>query len=240
MRLQLKHMIGALTLAVAAAMLVAAPGASAFVASEFKSASFPVTSLGEGLGASTFLSANLNSVTCKNSHGKGEVKNETDAKGTIVYLTGCELVVEESSIGKFKEPCPTITTKELLIVPLSLLNKVASNAGVLVLPVSGTELAKFTCSGSNKVEVKVLGSVICESTPTGKLSFEGEIVCKESGTKHGEQQFTSGMNPQGKEVKAGLTAETTVFGIFKTTEKDAQVTTENLKYGKEVEQTLGG
>ncbi len=243
MRLQLKRIIGVLVLPALAAMLVAAavgtPAAGAFVASEFKSASFPVTSLGEGLGASKFLSENLNSVTCQNSHGKGEVKGKADATGTITYLTGCELVVENSSIGKFKESCPTITTKELLIVPLSLLNLNSANAGVLVLPVTGTELANFTCTGSNKVNVKVLGSVICESTPTGKLSFEGEIVCKE-GAKHGEQQFTDGKNPQGKLVESKLTAETTAFGIFKTTEKDAQITTENLKYSQELEQTLGG
>ncbi len=217
------------------ALLAIAVGTSTADASEFKApGGFPVTLLGEGVGLSTFLSEGLNSVTCHNSHSKGSVTSSTDIKATITYLTGCELVVEKSSIGKFKEACPTITTKELLIVPLSKLNE-GIKTGLLVLPATGTELAAFTCTGSNKAEVKVKGSVICEPTPIDTKITKGKNICK-AATPHGTQEFTLGTNPSGTIVKAGLTTETTIVG-FKTTEKDSQETTENVTYAKEVEQT---
>ncbi len=242
MRLQLKRIIGVLMLPALAAMLVAAAvGAPAAGASEFKSASFPVTSLSEGLGISTFLSESLNSVTCQNSHGKGEVTSSTLAKAIDLYLTGCKLIVEKSSIGKFTDTCvPDITTKQLDIVPLSKLN-LGTKTGVLILPITGAELASFRCGtekkpNENEVEIKVKGSVICESTPIGSLVMISKIICA-AGATHGSQEFTHGTNPQGKIVEAHLTAETTVFGIFKATEKDSQETNEIVKYSQLIEQT---
>jgi len=232
---KLKQMMDVLVFAAAAAMLVAAAvGTSAASATpEFKtSGSFPVEFLGEGLGKSTFLSPELNSISCNNSHSKGSVVNSALATVTITYLNSCELVVEKSSLGKFKEACPNITTKELDILPVSKIGG-GTKLGLLVQPKTGTELANFTCSGSNKVNVKVKGGVICESTPGGKLVLEGKVICKE-GAKHGEQQFTTGTSKSGS-VTSSLIAESTL-SIFKITEKDAQVTTEDVTYAKTVEQ----
>lgn len=226
MRLQLKRMIGVLTLAATAAMLVAAMGAtSAYAKPEFKTnGSFPVSFLGEGLGKATFLSEKLNSVTCNDSHSKGEVLSSTDATVTITYLGDCLLK------GSLNNSCPTITTNELLLTPLSNLNG-GTKLGVLVLPKTGTEIAKFTCEGN---EIKVKGGVICEGTPGGKLVTSSKTVCKE-GTTHGSQEFTSGEGPTGAIFTTSLTAESTVI-FFKITEKDAQTTTEDVTYTKEVEQ----
>jgi hypothetical protein len=240
MRLQLKRISGVLGIAAVAAMLVAsAVGTSAAGASEWKTnGTFPIEALGEGLGTSTLLlSEGLNSVSCENSHSKRSFESFTKAKVTITYLGKCELIVEKSAIGKFKEACPNITTNELNIVPLSKLNG-GSELGVLVLPASGTELAKFTCTGSNKVEIKVKGGVICESSPIGELSKLGGVACRESGL-HGAQEYTSGENPSGATVKTSLTAESKL-SIFTVTEKDAQTTFEDLEYTGEVEQTGTG
>jgi hypothetical protein len=233
MRLQLKRMTGVLVLA-AAAMLVAAMGTSAAGASEWKtSGGFPVAFLAEGLGNSTFLSESLNSVSCKNSHSKGEVRSATLVKVLITYLTGCELVAVTPLV--FKEACPTITTKELDVVPLSKLNG-GTKTGLLVLPAAGTELANFTCSGGNKIAIKFTGSVIAESTPVGMLVTQSKVIYKALATKHGAQEFTSGTNPQGTVVKAGLKAESTL-GIFKLTESDSLESTRDVIYSQAVEQT---
>jgi hypothetical protein len=231
MRLKLKQMIGVLALAAVAAMLVAAVGTSAAGASEFKTTGAP-TFLGEGLGAATFLSSGLNVVTCEKSHSKGSIENSSLAKVIVTYFGKCELHAETPL--KFTEACPTITTKELDIKPISKLNG-GTKTGLLFAALSGT-IATFTCTGSNKVEVKVTGSVLCESTPIGKLSFTGKVICKK-GAKHGEQEFTSGENTQQKHtVTDELMAESTL-GIFKTSEKDSQETTEDVTYSAEVEQT---
>lgn len=228
MRLQLKRMIGVLGLAAMAAMLVAAMGAtSAYAKPEFKTSGFPVEFLGEGLGKSTFLSENSNSVTCNNSHSKGSVESATLAKVTILYLNSCLLD------GAIKEPCPDIKTNELLITPLSNLNG-GKALGLLILPVSGTELAKFTCEGSTRVEVKVKGAVVCESTPGGRLVTEGQVVCK-GVNPPGSQEFTSGEGPTGSKLGGTLTAESKA-GFFKFSEKDSQTTIEDVTYKAAVEQ----
>jgi hypothetical protein len=243
MRIKLKF-AGLFGFAAVVALLAIAVAASAAGASEFKTnGTFPISALGEGLGLdeslsgpSTFLSEGLNAVTCEFSHSKGSVESSSKAKVTITYLGKCELIVEKSTIGKFKEACPTITTNELAITPLSKLNGTALLLGLLILPKTGTELAKFTCSGSNKVEVKVTGGVICESTPIGVLSKTGSVACRE-GLLHGAQEFTSGETPSGATVKTSLTAESKL-SIFTVTEKDAQSTYEDLEYTNgEVEQT---
>jgi hypothetical protein len=235
MRIKLKF-AGLFGFAAVVALMAIAVAASAAGASEFKTnGTFPVSALGEGLGASTFLSEGLNAVTCENSHSKGQVENPQKAKVTITYLGKCELIVEKSAIGKFKEACPNITTNELNIVPLAKLNG-GSKLGVLVLPASGTELAKFTCTGSNKVEIKVKGGVICETAPAGIMSKVGGVACMEKGI-HGAQEYTSGENPSGATVKTSLTAESKL-SIFTVTEKDAQTTFEDVEYTNgEVEQT---
>ncbi len=227
MRLQLKRMIGVLMLAAMAAMLVAAMGAtSAYAKPEFKtSGTFPVSFLGEGLGKATFLSEGLNSVTCNDSHSKGSVLNSTLASVTITYLGDCLLK------GTLSNSCPTITTNELLLTPLSNLNS-GTKLGLLVLPKSGTELASFTCGSAS---IKVKGGVVCESTPGGKLVLAGKVICK-AGAKHGEQEFTSGEGPTGSIFTTSLTAESTV-SFFKITEKDSQETTEDVTYTAQVEQT---
>jgi hypothetical protein len=235
MRLQLKGMIGVLMLAAAAVMLVAASvGTSAAGASTFRSqsGSFPVSFLGEGLGEPTFLSEKLNSVKCHKSHSSGSVEGTSLAKVLIEYLVGCELDAE--SPLKFKETCPNIMTKELFIRPLSKVGGAGTLTGVLVTATSGN-IAEFTCTGSNKTNIKVSGSVICESSPVGKLVTVGQIICK-AGAAHGSQELTKGELPSGATVIAGLTAESTL-GIFKITEKDSQTTTEDVTYKEAVEQT---
>jgi hypothetical protein len=233
MSLELKQTIGVLVLVAAAVMLVAAAvGTSVAGASEFKTIAFPVSILGEGLGLTTYLSEKLNFVACENTHSKGSFENSTLATETITFLTKCELEVVTPLV--FKEACPTITTNKLDIVPLSKLNG-GTKTGLLYLPFTGSELAKFTCSGSNKTEVKVKGSVICESTPIGSQVTKSKDVCK-AGTAHGTQEFSSGTNPSGATVTAGLTAESTL-GIFKITEKDSAEGTLDLEYSKAIEQT---
>lgn len=232
MRLQLKRMIGVLGLAAAAAMLVAAMGAtSANAAAGFKTASgkFPVEFLGEGLGKSTFLSSGLNFVSCENSHSKGSVLSGTLAEVTITYLTNC--VTGGLSAGT----CPTITTNALLLTPLSNLNG-GTKLGLLVLPKAGNELAAFKCStGLGELSVKVKGAVVCESTPGGKLVTAGQVNCR-AGAKHGEQQFSNGTDPTGKVVGGTLVAESNL-GFFKLTESDSQETFEDVSYKEGVEQT---
>jgi hypothetical protein len=232
MRLQLKQMVDVLVLAAVTATLVATMGTSAAGASEWKFASFPITFLGEGLGRSTFLAEKLNFVACENSHSKGSFEDTTLATTTVTYLTKCEL--ESVTPLVFKEACPTITTNKLDVIPLSKLNG-GTKTGSLILPFTGTELAKFTCSGSNKTEVKVKGSVICEGTPIGSLVTKGKVICK-AGTVHGTQEFSSGTAPAGNTVSSGLIAESTL-SIFKITEKDSQTTTEDLEYSQAIEQT---
>jgi len=230
MRLKMKQMVGVLALAAAAAMLVAAMAG----ASEFKTAKFPVSFHSLGLGLSTFQSENNNTVVCHHSLATGTLESATSAKATVTYSVGCELKAE--SPLKFSEACPTITTKELNIKPIAKLNGGTKTGLLFSAATAGATIATFTCSGSNKTEVKVTGSVLCESNPIGKLSSTGTITCKK-GAKAGEQEFTSGENEQSKTtVKDGLTAESTL-GIFKVTEKDSQETTEDVTYGAEVEQT---
>jgi hypothetical protein len=233
MRLKLTRMIGVLALAAAAAMLVvAAVGTSAAsAAAGFKthSGSFPVEFLGEGLGVSTFESSGKNTVTCENSHSKGKVLSGTLASVTITYLNKCELK------GTVTEACPTITTKELLLTPLSNLNPGSTTKlGLLVLAKSGV-IAEFTCTGSGKTVVKVTGAVVCESTPGGVEVTQGKVICKK-GSKAGEQEFTSGTGPTGATLGGTLTAEATL-GFFKLSEKDSQTTTEDVTYKEAVEQT---
>jgi hypothetical protein len=234
MRLQLKQIIGVLGLAAVAAMLVAAVGASPAGASEWKtSGRFPVNFLGEGLGLSTFQSTNNNLVICHNSHTRGEIKSATLVKVTITYLTGCELIAK--SPISFKEACPTITTKELDVEPLSNLNG-GGKTGLLVLPAMRTVLTSFTCTGVNKVKVEVRGSVICESTPIGVLVLQSKVIYKKQGNEAGVQEFTTGTLPEGKTVTAGLTMESTL-DIFKATEKDSLETTRDVIYNEPVEQS---
>jgi hypothetical protein len=226
MRLQLKRMIGVLGLAAMAAMLVAAMGAtSAYAKAEFKAASFPVEFLGEGLGLSRLLSENLNLVLCHMSSSTGSVETSLLAKVTITYLTGCELK------GTVNESCPTITTNELLIHPLSKLNG-GTKLGLLFLPKSGTELAKFTCGS---VTIKVKRGVICESTPGGRPVLQGKVICKANPGKHGFQEFTSGTGPLGGVLTTSLEAESTII-FFKGGEPVAQETTEDVTYKIAVEQ----
>jgi hypothetical protein len=233
MRIKLR-LAGLFGLTAVAALLAMAVCAAAAGASTFRSqsGSFPVSFLGEGLGEPTFLSEKLNSVKCHNSHSSGSVEGTSLAKVLILYLTGCELNAE--SPLKFKETCPSIMTKELFIRPLSKVGGTGTTTGVLVTATSGN-IAEFTCTGSNKASVKVSGSVICESSPVGKLVTQGKIICK-AGATHGSQELTKGELPSGASVTAGLTAESTL-GIFKVTEKDSQTATEDVTYKEAVEQT---
>ncbi len=228
MRLKLKQMIGVLALAAAAAMLVAVAAG----ASEWKTTKFPVSFNGSGLGLYKFESEHLNVVSCEKSKTEGSFESSTSEKVTITHEGKCELKVE--SPLKFSEACPTITTKELNVKPISKLNG-GTKTGLLFSAVSGP-IAEFTCTGSNKTALKITGSVLCESNPIGKLSTTSTITCKK-GAKHDEQEFTSGENEQTKtKVTDGLTAESTL-GIFKITEKDSQETTEDVTYSAEIEQT---
>lgn len=231
MRLQLKRIIGVLGLAAMAAMLVTAMGAtSAYAKPEFAvkaTEKFPVTFKGEG-GLAKFLGSKLNQVLCHDSTSTGEVTSSTDAKVTILYLSGCE------TKGAVNETCPDIKTNELLIVPLSNLN-LGTKLGLLVLAAkAGETIATFKCNGGT--EVKVTGSVVCESTPGGLLVTKGQVICKE-GTKHGEQEFKSGEDSLGSTMVGGsLIAEAKVFEFFKEKEPDSQETTEKVTYSKEIEQ----
>jgi hypothetical protein len=229
MRLQLKQMIGALALVAVAAMFVAAAAG----ASEFKTSKFPVSFKGVGLGLNLFQSENNNLIMCNKSSSTGTLESATLAKVTVTYET-CELkAVSPISVS---EACPNITTKELDIKPISKLNK-GTKTGLLFAAVSGA-IAEFTCSGGDKVKVKVTGSVLCESTPIGPPAVtEGKVSCKKKAGVNGEQEFTEGENTQSKTtVKDALTAESTL-SIFKVTEKDSQETTEDVTYSAAVEQT---
>jgi hypothetical protein len=224
---------GLFGLAAVAALLAMAVWASAAGASEFKTSSFPVSFLGEGLGLSTFKSENDNLVVCHNSHSKGSIESTTLAKATITYLTSCELTAKTPL--SFKEACPTITTKELDIKPVSQLNG-GTSTGLLFTAASGTELAKFTCSGSNKVELKIKGSIICESTPIGSAVTRGQVICKQEGNEEGAQEFTTATYQESTTVVGEPSAESTL-GIFKATEQDSQTTAEDIAYAAAVELT---
>lgn len=228
MRLQLKRMIGALVLAAAAAMLLA----SAAGASEFKANKFPVEFKGTGLGLNLFQSANNNLVMCNKSSSTGSVTSATLAKVIVTY-EGCEL--KAVSPITVNEACPTITTKELDIKPISKLNK-GEKTGLLLSALAGGNIAEFTCSGGDKVNVKVSGSILCESTPIEKAVTEGMISCKKKAGVNGEQEFTEYENSAKETIKDGLTAESTL-SIFKVSEKDSQETLEDVVYKEAVEQT---
>ncbi|MGA8353830.1 MAG: hypothetical protein WB698_06660 [Solirubrobacteraceae bacterium] len=210
-------------------MAVGASGASAF--SEFKAAKFPVAFTGTG-GTATFESENKNVVTCEKSASTGSVKSAISATVIITYSGKCQLKAE--SPLKFTESCPTITTTELLIMPVQLLN---GKASLLIASLSGPTgtIAKFTCTGEHKVEVTVTGSVICGNSPIGVSSKTGTVTCKK-GTKAGEQEFTESENSAKEKTKNVLTA-TSTLGIFKVSEKDSQETTEAVTYAENVEQT---
>ncbi|MHB1537608.1 MAG: hypothetical protein ACYCUM_10515 [Solirubrobacteraceae bacterium] len=211
-------------------------GVSAAFGSEFKTAKFPVTVTGHGTNPH-FVSESGNTVTCEESNSEGELKSATEGHVTVTYSGKCEL--KATTPVTINEACPTITTEDLKVQPGSNLDGPVvgstTKTGLYFSPNSGTVMAKFTCGS---VAVTVTGSLVCESEPIGKESTTGTVICKEDGAT-GEQEFTSAELPNGELVEEGhLTAESTAFGgLFKSTERDAQNTTEALEFGAPVEQT---
>lgn len=223
------RIVGLCLVAVFALSAVAA--SSAFGASEFKTKEFPVEFTGKG-GKATFETEKGNIVTCENSASKGKVTGKFAAEATITYSGNCKL--KAVSPLKIEEECPTIETKPLAVEPVEKLNG-GTKTGLDFKGKTSTTIAEFTCTGKEKVKIKVTGSVICASEPIGAPSKIGKVICK--GAK-GVQEFTTATNSEGKAFEDSLKAESTK-GIFKVEEKDAQTTTEELEYlkGAEVEQT---
>jgi hypothetical protein len=215
---------------VAVFAMSAVVASAAFGASEFKTKTFPVTFTGKGTDPE-FESAGKNIVKCEKSESTGKVTGATAAEVAVTYSGNCELKAETPL--KITEKCPTIKTTALATEPVEKLNK-STKTGLDIKAKSGA-IAEFTCEGSDKVKVKVTGSVICESTPIGKKATKGEIICKQTATP-GEQEFTEATNSKKEVFKDSLEAESTL-SIFKLKEKDAQITTEAVSYSAEIEQT---
>lgn len=212
---------GLFGLAAVAALLVMAVGAStAFAFPEFKSSTgkFPVPFKGTG-GAAKFESSGKNTVTCEKSKSTGEVKEAISALVTITYEGKCELK------GIVTEACPSITTKSLLVMPVIDL---PGGKPALLFSAHEGAVAEFTCTGSNKVKVKVTGSIVCLTEPTGKFVKEGTVTCKK-GAAAGSQEDEESENAAKEKTINFLEAESTL-GIFKLKEKDSQETTEKVTY----------
>jgi len=224
---------GLFGLAAVAALLAMSVGASAaFAFPEFKASKFPVEFKGTG-GTATFESTGKNTVTCEKSESTGKVESAISVLVDIVYSGKCTLkAVTPITVT---EECPSIKTKSLLIMPVFILPSL--RVGLLISAQAGEgAIAEFTCSGSDKVKVKVTGSVICLPTPVGKPVTAGEVICKKVAGKPGVQEFTESENSAKEKTLNHLTAESTL-GIFKTSETDSQETTEKVEYKEPVELT---
>jgi hypothetical protein len=222
--------LGVLGLLTVVAMIVMAVGASAAFAgglSEFKGNTTKNTFHGVG-GLATFTSEKGTTVMCNTSLSTGEVTSAQSAKLVVTYSGNCKLANAPIGNGACESP---IKTEELKATPIVIAGMLSSNRGLLILPASGSEIAKFKCGS---VSVKVKGGVICEDEPnTGKPGTKGKVTCAQ-GTKNGEQLYTSGESVD-KTVSTSLTAEAT--DIFTLTEKDSQATEEAVTYLESIEQT---
>jgi hypothetical protein len=215
------HVIG---LAAMVALLVTAIGASAaFGLSEWLAAGGAspagIKITGKG-GTAVFESTGKNKIECEKSESSGEFKGVFEASALVKYKGNCKISGKLN--GNCNEP---IETESLIALP-GTIAAAGSGRGLLLLPASGTVMAKPVCAG---ITITVEGGVVCETKPIGKLSTSGEVNCRE--TAAGVQQFKE-IEVNDKNEKDELIAN----AIF-TKENDAQVTVETLTYSSEVEQT---
>lgn len=221
--------IKVLWLALVGVFAVSAVAAVSASATEFKTASFPVTFTGSG-GPGELTTKGHKPIKCEASSSSGSVKNNILVEKVVVKYTKCTLVeVVTLSCGNngSKE---NITTKEIAAAPVDLGGLNTAPVGLQLKPAAGTLFAEFVCeSGFVKEVVKVTGEVLCESKgeSVGKLATKGELVCKQKAA--GEQEFEKA---NGGSTIIKLTSE--VKGV---SEPAAINTTEKLTFSANIEQT---
>lgn len=227
-------------LAAVTALFVMAVGASAAFAggtSEYKAegGKNPEGITFEGKGTNPhFESASGSTVNCEKSTSKGKILGFTSAEVTVTYSGKCKISIGGKCENTSSE---TIVTEKLTSQPgdeLGLNGTRGTKVGLLFTGNSSKELAKFKCEVfGGTVNVVVTGALVCENPEPGVLTEKGKVVCATVSGKHGEQQFNE-INIKGKGILKEQELKST--GIF-STEKTAQITTEELTYNKKVEQT---
>ncbi len=222
---------------VAVFALSAVAASSAFGASEFQVESggtLKGTTIEGTGGVAKFETAKGEKIECEKSSSKGTVETATEAKVTVTYSGNCHATGSKVS-GPCENGSKNIKTNELTISPGEKLGPGSSTTNI-GLRFTATVLAKFKCEKTPLgAEVEVKGNLVCESVgknvgPTSEYLETGEVVCSQSSA--GVQKFTEIEIGTKKETKQELMAS--VFGI---SEKDAQTTTEKLKYNKKIRQT---
>jgi hypothetical protein len=230
--------------------LVAVFAMSAVVASAAFASEFTVES-GHTLAGTTFTGSGTAPkfetsggavVSCETSKSTGTVKGSKEAETTVTYAGKCEINGGSAGTGT----CTNVTGKQEIITEKLTIEpvEIAAGTGVSeptergVLITNKKEekgmLSKFECTGNaGKVEVK--GRLVCESRGknvknTNVFENKGEVVCAK-GSKAGEQLYTK-ITGSSETFEMKATAS-----IFKITEKDAQITTEQLTYSQNVKQT---
>jgi hypothetical protein len=172
-------------LALVAVFLLGAVGAASASAAlpEFKApGGFPVQFSATG-GAGKLETVAGRTVTCPKSKATGEVVSATEAKKIVVEFEGCNAIVIGITFN-----CGTITSNTLKASPHYLTNPNSSaEVGLDFLPVSGTELAKFTCMsifGNETLAVK--GSVVGKITPINKATKSATLTFAQT---NGKQKY---------------------------------------------------
>jgi hypothetical protein len=188
-------------------------------------------------GVATFQATGGSKITCEKSTSSGEIEGPFKAHVTVTYTGKCKLEGENAGECEKGE----VKTEPLTVQPGDDIGGggLGKEAGLRFSPKSGTVLAKPKC-GALKVTIEVKGHLVCETKEAGILKETGEAVCaeKENAKKEvekGIQKFTQ-ISIEGGAPLTGQ--ELTATAPFKETEKEAQITTEKLKFSQPIKQTL--
>jgi len=146
------------------------------------------------------LESSLGSVSCTSSKSIGQLQTPTHIGEIHVSYKGCTSGGKKCNSAGAK--AGSIETKELQ-GDLGYLNKAAKEAGVLITPVGGGNLAEFNCEG---LEISTKGGVIGQATPVNEFTKLGELTFKKSGSA--KQEFTKFEGEAGSHE-----LETTFVGI---------------------------
>jgi hypothetical protein len=197
--------------AVFAFSAVAAASASASPP-EFKlsaTGKFPVKFNSTSKVAKLLTSNSKRKVECSASTSVGEIGGVKEVKKVVIKFTGCTaegplFTTAECQSGSTKKEIVPHTAKGILVLGIDGSTKATA---IALEPESGGEtFATFTCEDLGQTENQtVKGSVICETTPTGKLSTTSKLVCAQASA--GKQLFTVYENSSGKTVKDLLLTE---------------------------------
>jgi hypothetical protein len=121
------------------------------------------------------LESSAGNVSCTSSKSIGQLQTPTHIGEIHVAYKGCTSGGKKCNSTGAK--AGTIETRELQ-GDLGYLSKAAHEAGVLITPVGGGNLAEFNCEG---LEISTKGGVIGQATPVNEFTKLGELTFEKSG-----------------------------------------------------------